>query len=58
MDLKLLMMKELKTTLVSKICDPSKYQLNAIDPSFTPSVGFGNDAVAIPVNVATPITPV
>ena len=48
----------LLSTLVSKICDPSKYHLNSIDPSFTPSVGFGNDAVVIPVNVATPITSV
>jgi len=40
------------------ILDPSKYQLISIDPSFTPSVGLGNDAVAIPVKVATPITSV
>ena len=44
------------STELSKICDPSKYHLNSIVPSFTPSAGSGNDAVAIPVNVAIETT--
>ena len=43
----------------SLIKDPSKYHLNAIDPPDTLSKSklvSGNVAVAIPVNVATPIT--
>ena len=36
--------------------DPSKYHLNEIDPPSRAKLVSGNDAVAIPVNVATPMT--